>query len=69
MRTVTLLLALIALTACTASTLRTPASTRAGACPDNQTRGCLAGTTCAWDSRRNCERCQCAEPAFVPMGR
>jgi hypothetical protein len=38
-------------------------------CPDNQTAACITGRTCAWDSARQCERCRCADPAFVPLGR
>ena len=38
-------------------------------CPDNQTAVCITGRTCAWDGARQCERCRCADPSYVPLGR
>ena len=48
---------------------RVAAVPRGGACPDNVTLACLAGRVCAWDGARGCERCRCADPAYVPLGR
>lgn len=42
---------------------------RGGPCADNVTLACLAGRVCAWDDARGCERCRCADPAYVPLGR
>lgn len=38
-------------------------------CPDNQTAVCVTGRVCAWDGARQCERCRCADPSYVPLGR
>ena len=38
-------------------------------CPDNQTAVCVTGRICAWDGARQCERCRCADPSYVPLGR
>lgn len=58
----------LSIAACATPPLRT-GPRRPAACPDNVTQHCLAGTACAWDDARGCERCRCADPSYVPVGR
>ncbi|MFO0625480.1 MAG: hypothetical protein U0325_07645 [Polyangiales bacterium] len=36
----------------------------AAACPDEPVMHCLTARTCAWDARRNCEVCRCADAPY-----
>lgn len=35
-------------------------------CPDSSQLKCLTAPVCSWDPVRDCEKCVCSDPGYVP---